>query len=61
MRCKSIRLIKKFAKCGDESVFEPIHNVLLSFIIKGASKAYNSIKDLKNLSTDDLKNIKIPR
>ena len=61
MRCKSIRLIKKFAKCGDESVFEPIHNVLLSFIIKGASKAYNSIKDLKNLSTDDLKNIKISK
>ncbi|EMZ37735.1 hypothetical protein C826_01815 [Helicobacter bilis WiWa] len=30
-------------------------------IAKGASKAYNSIKDLKNLSTDDLKNIKISK
>ena len=30
-------------------------------IAKGAGKAYNSIKDLKNLSTDDLKNIKISK
>ena len=30
-------------------------------LAKGASKAYNSIKDLKNLSTDDLKNIKISK
>ncbi|MDY5821386.1 MAG: hypothetical protein SPJ83_01115, partial [Helicobacter sp.] len=30
-------------------------------IAKGASKAYSSIKDLKNLSTDDLKNIKISK
>jgi hypothetical protein len=30
-------------------------------LAKGAGKAYNSIKDLKNLSTDDLKNIKISK
>ena len=30
-------------------------------LAKGVGKAYNSIKDLKNLSTDDLKNIKISK